>query len=124
MESKQDNKINVPDSITVFEGFLVKGELLFAIVQDSIRFEKFKILVIRCDNDTHRGEYLGTYRVVSKSVFRLKSISKMISLMFFGVHEEEGKRRLRGFKVKGKKSDEMKFAIVCFELLEVNERWL
>jgi hypothetical protein len=102
-----------------FKEFWTANDLLFTIVQDSIRFEKFKEFAIYKKND-----YLGKYKVVDKSIFKAKNISNMLSLMAFGVNKEFAQEFLKNKPFKGRFSHEASFALVCltYEGYDVENR--
>ena len=106
----------VKDSILVQHNIVLQGDLIFFLEQDSIRFEKLKRLEIF----HNRGEYLGTFRVVKKSVFKVKNLNDMVSLMMFGELAEYGKEKLKRFRIKGRMSDETNMCLLCMEFLKMN----
>jgi hypothetical protein len=107
------------DSVTVMRKRIVFNPcgLIFIIQQDSFRFDPFKKLALY-DEDNN---YHGTYRVVNRTKFRLKSLSRMMSLLLFSCHEGEGLKILREMKIVGKKSDEVMMCLICLEKFEFNE---
>ncbi|PSR55768.1 hypothetical protein AHMF7605_20805 [Adhaeribacter arboris] len=108
------------DSIFVYKNQLVynPSNLLFTIVQDSIRFERFKLLAIYME-----GDYLGTYRIIEKNVFPVYKLSKMLSLLIFGSMLTLGTKALRTMRIKGRMSDNTKMALICLQFIEYQEKY-
>lgn len=116
----EKNKVVVKDSVLVQHNIMFKGDLIFLIEQNSIRFEKFKKLEIYYD----RGQYLGTFRVVKKSVFKFKNLNDMVSLMMFGELANFGKQKLNRFRIKGRMTKETEMCLLCMEYLGQNKDYL
>jgi hypothetical protein len=94
---------------------------LFVLEQESFRFEAFKKFAIYCyRNNETEPSYIGSFQVVTKSVFKLKNLSRMLSLLFFGELPDEGKKRILGIKWKGKVGQDSEFAMVAFLKIESN----
>ncbi|QMU30582.1 hypothetical protein [Adhaeribacter radiodurans] len=108
------------DSIYVYKDHLVynPSNLLFTIVQDSIRFERFKIIAIYLE-----GDYIGTYRIVEKEVFSVGELSKMLSYLIFGSLLSLGIKSLKDLRIKGRLSDKTKMAFVCLQFIEYQKKY-
>lgn len=108
------------DSIYVKKEHLVYNpyNLLFTIVQESIRFKRFKLLAVY-----REGEYLGTYRLVEKNVFAAGKLSKMLSFLVFGSLLSEGIKDLKAMKIKGRMSDKTKMAFICLERTDYQDKF-
>jgi hypothetical protein len=107
------------DSVTVFRKHIAMNPsgLLFIVQQDSFRFDRFKKLALYDEENL----YHGNYRIVDRTKFKLKSLSRMMSLLLFGCHEGEGIKILRNMKVVGRKSDELMMCLICLEFVEYHE---
>jgi hypothetical protein len=106
------------DSVTIMRSRIVfnPGGLIFIVQQDSFRFDPFKKIALY-DEDNN---YHGTYRVVDRTKFKLKNLSRMMSLLLFSCHEGEGVKILRNLKIVGKKSDEVMLCLVCLQYFDFN----
>ena len=115
METRKEEVVK--DSILVNHNIVFQGDLIFFLEQDSIRFEKFKKLEIFHG----MGEYLGTFRVVKKSAFKVKDLNDMVSLMMFGELAEFGKIKLKRFRIKGRMSEETSMCLLCMQFFGMDD---
>ncbi|KAA5549206.1 hypothetical protein [Adhaeribacter rhizoryzae] len=108
------------DSIFVYKNNLVynPSNLLFTIVQDSIRFTVLKSLAVYREEN-----YIGIYRIVEKNVFAAGKLTEMLSLLVFGSKLEEGLKELKTIKVKGRMSDKTKMAFICLEHIKYEKKY-
>ena len=103
------------DSIVlVHEPILNNHGQLFILEQDSFRFDPFKkFAVFYYVAGSTEPKYMANFEVVTKSVFQVKKLTRMMSLMFFGTNPDEAIKKILRMKWKGRVGQESDFCMVC-----------
>lgn len=110
------------DYIEVYKEHVVysmANDIIFTIQQNSIRFEILKPIAVYIE-----GKYLGTYKVADKEVFKVKDISRIHSLQFFGCRKPQGIIELKKLPVKGIMSNNTDMAIIALHKWKYEEKYV
>lgn len=94
---------------------------LFAIEQESFRFDTFKqFAVYYYVKNFNEPVYFGNWQVVTKTVFKLKNLSPLMSILFFGLPAADGKKELLRIKWKGRVGPDSDFCMIAFTKIGSN----
>jgi hypothetical protein len=91
---------------------------LFLLDLDSEAFAIGNQLVIVHGPQGEGDSWLGTYRVIDKTVFAADSLSNMLSLMIFGVSKTQGIAKLRAFLEASSPRTNVRCCFVCVRRVE------
>ncbi|MCU0325572.1 MAG: hypothetical protein MUF45_10020 [Spirosomaceae bacterium] len=86
-----------------------------AIIQDSIKWEKFKILAIYLED-----KYIGNYEVSSKVTFDTQKFPDIFCRLLWNKPKENCTAEIRSLRKWGKYSESMKFALVSLHYHSTN----
>jgi hypothetical protein len=108
------------DSISILDNyfFAQNHSVLGIIVQDSIRFQPFKVFAIY-----NEDRYLGNYVVSTKVVFNTVKFPDIFCRMLWNKPRNECNNEIRLIYKKGKFSDKSQFALVSFHYHSTNENY-
>lgn len=93
------------------------NNIIFTILQKSPRFELLKCIAVYIER-----KYLGTYRIADREIFRVKDLSEIHSLQFFGQRKPQGILELKKLSIKGTMSDNTEMVIVALEWMRFDEK--
>jgi hypothetical protein len=106
------------DSITVSDNFFMaqNWSVLGILVQDSIRFQPFKIFAVYSEN-----RYLGNYQISTKASFKTPKFPDIFCRMVWNKPKNECGHQIKLLFKKGRFSDNSTFALVSFHFHSTNE---
>lgn len=108
------------DSISILDNYFFAQDhsVLGVIVQDSIRFQPFKVFAIYKED-----RYLGNYIVSTKVVFNTIKFPDIFCRMLWNKPRNECNNEIRLIYRKGRFSDKSQFSLVSFHYHSSNEAY-
>ncbi len=107
--------------VLIHEPVLNNFNHLFVLEQESFRFDSFKQFAVYY-HVQHINEpvYMGNWQVITKSVFKLRKLSPLMSILFFGLPAADGIKEILKVKWKGRVGVDSEFCMVAFTKIESN----